>query len=144
MLSDAVETGTGTYVDVTDTGSSPTSDDSDGDTLKDGDEVEENPFRTDPNSADTDGDGLQDDVEIGGDIVTDPTKEDTDGDGFKDALEVRAGTDPTDGADTPQSGGGTGMIGFNFSSDRQLAFLLMSTRTRCGPRRISAAPARAS
>ena len=61
-LSDWVETGTGIYVDQTDTGSDPNNPDTDGDGLSDGDEVEI--YRTDPNNADTDGDGFADDVEL--------------------------------------------------------------------------------
>jgi hypothetical protein len=61
-LSDWVESGTGIYVDQTDTGSDPNNPDTDGDGLPDGDEVEI--YRTDPNNADTDGDGFTDDLEL--------------------------------------------------------------------------------
>jgi hypothetical protein len=68
-LPDRVETGTGTYLSATDTGSSP-------------------------RNADTDGDGLSDSAEVNGTPRTDPTKGDTDGDGFNDREEILAGTNP--------------------------------------------------
>jgi hypothetical protein len=61
-LSDWAETGTGIYVDQTDTGSDPNDPDTDGDGLSDGDEVEI--YRTDPNNTDTDGDGYTDRAEL--------------------------------------------------------------------------------
>ncbi len=66
-LLDSVETNTGTYNDPTDTGTDPTNPDTDGDGLKDGDEVHDldhdtpgvqNPF--DPLEPDTVGDNFQD------------------------------------------------------------------------------------
>lgn len=68
-LLDGVETGTGVFVDASDTG-------------------------TDPVEGDTDGDGLSDGAEIAG--TTSPLKADTDEDGFSDGKEVSANTDPTD------------------------------------------------
>ncbi|QQS34718.1 MAG: OmpA family protein [Ignavibacteriales bacterium] len=66
-------------------GTDPMNPDTDGDGLKDGEEV--NKYMTNPLNKDTDGDGLTD-----GDEVmkhkTDPNKADTDGDGLKDGEEV--------------------------------------------------------
>lgn len=82
-LRDGVETGTGTYVSATDTGTSP---------LK----------------ADTDNDGLADSVETNTGVYasktntgTNPCVADTDGDGFNDGLEVEAGFNPTKADSTP-------------------------------------------
>ena len=64
--SDAVETGTGTWVSATDTGSNPLNPDTDGDGLSDGKENLAQPFTglaqpgSDPNKADTDGDTWND------------------------------------------------------------------------------------
>jgi len=57
---------------------------------------------TDPTSGDTDGDGIPDgeEVEAGSDgYITDPTNNDTDGDGMPDGWEVDWGFDPTDPSD---------------------------------------------
>ena len=77
-LSDGVETNTGTFVGVTNTG-------------------------TDPKNSDTDGDGLADGVETKtgllideGNTGTDPNNADTDGDGYTDGGEISGGTDPND------------------------------------------------
>ena len=72
-LTDDIETGTGTFVDATDTGTNPNDPDSDGDGLQD--DVETNTENyvsptntgTDPNNPDSDGDGLSD-----GDEIADP------------------------------------------------------------------------
>ena len=75
--------------------------DSDGDGLKDGEEVKT--YKTDPLKADTDGDGLKDGEEVMT-YKTDPTKADTDGDGLKDGEEVATyQTDPIK-ADTDGDG----------------------------------------
>ncbi len=66
-------------------GTDPHNPDTDGDGLKDGEEV--NTYKTDPLKADTDGDGLKDGEEVNT-YKTDPTKADTDGDGLKDDEEV--------------------------------------------------------
>lgn len=73
-------------------GSDPNNPDTDGDGLKDGEEVRR--YKTSPTVTDTDGDGLND-----GDEVfkhrTDPSQADTDGDGLTDGDEVlKYGTDP--------------------------------------------------
>lgn len=77
-LKDGVETGTGTYVDASNTG-------------------------TDPLAADTDEDGLNDGVETvtgifvsATDTGTNPLKKDSDDSGTSDGREVAAGTDPND------------------------------------------------
>ena len=59
--------------------------DTDGDGLKDGEEV--NTYHTDPLKADTAGDGLNDGAEVR-EYKTDPNKADTDGDGLKDGEEI--------------------------------------------------------
>jgi alpha-tubulin suppressor-like RCC1 family protein len=96
-LTDSLETNTGTYVSVTNTGTNPLDDDSDNDGLKDGEEVFVH--GTNPLLADTDGDGLNDNVETktgtyvsGTDTGTDPLKADTDGDGLNDKMETKTGT----------------------------------------------------
>jgi outer membrane protein OmpA-like peptidoglycan-associated protein len=73
-------------------GTDPQVADTDGDGLKDGEEVKT--YKTDPLKADTDGDGLKDGEEVNVN-KTDPTKADTDGDGLKDGEEVETyKTDP--------------------------------------------------
>jgi outer membrane protein OmpA-like peptidoglycan-associated protein len=80
---------------------SPTKADTDGDALTDGDEV--NKYRTNALKADTDGDGLTDGAEVNSNR-TDPTKADTDGDGLNDGAEVNTyKTDPLK-ADTDGDG----------------------------------------
>ena len=59
---DRYETGTGIYVSPTNTGTSPTNPDSDGDGLNDGSEV--NTYHSNPNLTDTDGDGFDDGFEV--------------------------------------------------------------------------------
>ena len=70
-LTDKVETNTGTWVSVNDTGTNPLLPDSDGDTIPDGEEVATLPLPTNPNLADTDGDGRSDADER--EYRTDPT-----------------------------------------------------------------------
>jgi thrombospondin type 3 repeat protein len=80
-------------------GTDPLNADSDGDGLKDGDEVQR--YKSDPTKKDTDGDGLKDGDEITK-SKTDPTKADTDGDGTSDGDEwFLYGTDPTDKTSKP-------------------------------------------
>ena len=75
-------------------------DDSDGDSLVNADELTE---RTDPSVGDTDGDGLTDGEEVNGTtgFVTSPINPDTDGDGFGDGFEIQEGSDPTDISSVP-------------------------------------------
>ena len=87
-LDDSVETNTGVFIDATNTGTDPNDEDSDGDTLSDGDEV--NNYKTDPTKVDTDGDTLSDNVEIST-YKTDPKIPDTNNDGLSDQVLVAAG-----------------------------------------------------
>lgn len=81
--------------------SDPTKPDSDGDGLSDGDEVLK--YRTDSNQADSDGDGLTDGEEVSK-YGTDPIRLDTDGDTLTDGDEVlKHKTDPLK-ADTDGDG----------------------------------------
>jgi uncharacterized delta-60 repeat protein len=61
-IPDKYETGTGIYVSPTDTGTSPTNRDTDGDELTDGQEV--NAHGANPNLPDTDADGFDDGFEV--------------------------------------------------------------------------------
>jgi len=73
-------------------GTDPKNPDTDGDGLKDGEEVKN--YKTDPLKTDTDGDGLNDGDEVMK-YNTDPLKTDTDGDGLNDGDEVmKYKTDP--------------------------------------------------
>jgi outer membrane protein OmpA-like peptidoglycan-associated protein len=82
-------------------GTDPENADSDGDRLKDGDEV--NLYKTDPLKVDTDGDNLSDYDEIKK-YMTDPLKADSDGDGLSDYDEIMVhSTDPID-ADSDHDG----------------------------------------
>lgn len=82
-------------------GTDPKNPDTDGDGLKDGEEV--NKYKTDPLKADTDGDGLSDGDEVMK-YKTDPLKADTDGDGLSDKDELmQYKTDPLK-ADTDGDG----------------------------------------
>src|SRR3972149_7261738 len=73
-------------------GTDPENHDTDGDGLKDGEEV--NNYKSNPLNADTDGDGLKDGEEVNK-HKTDPLKADTDGEGLNDGDEVnKYKTDP--------------------------------------------------
>jgi hypothetical protein len=72
-------------------GSDPFNEDSDGDGLLDGEEV--NTYGTNPLLLDTDNDGLMDRAEVD-QHNTDPTLADTDLDGASDGEEIATGTDP--------------------------------------------------
>lgn len=61
-IRDRFETGTGIYVSPTNTGTSPTNPDTDGDGLSDGQEV--NTYGSNPNVKDSDGDGFEDGFEV--------------------------------------------------------------------------------
>ncbi|MEZ5327734.1 MAG: hypothetical protein R3F19_22040 [Verrucomicrobiales bacterium] len=82
-LRDNFETGTGTYVDATNTGTSPVRADTDRDGLKDGVETKTGVFVS------------------ATDRGTDPFLADTDGDGVEDGREVELGTDPLDKLSVP-------------------------------------------
>lgn len=82
-------------------GTDPENSDTDGDGLKDGEEV--NTYKSNPLNADTDGDGLKDGEEVSK-FSTNPTLADTDGDGLNDGTEVNLHkTNPTK-ADSDQDG----------------------------------------
>jgi hypothetical protein len=72
-------------------GTDPNNPDTDGDSLRDGDEVLI--YKTDPKNRDTDGDILSDSDEINV-YRTNPLLRDTDGDGIDDGVEIATGTDP--------------------------------------------------
>jgi len=73
-------------------GTDPLNADSDGDGLKDGEEIQK--YNTDPLNADSDGDGLNDGEEVHS-YKTSPIKADTDGDTLSDGAEVNThNTDP--------------------------------------------------
>jgi hypothetical protein len=75
-------------------GTNMTKADTDGDGLRDGDEIHD--YRTTPTDIDTDGDGLRDGEEIN-EYDTNPLEADSDGDGLSDGDEINEyGTDPTD------------------------------------------------
>ena len=73
--------------------------DTDGDRLSDGDEV--NIYQTNPLSSDTDGDNISDGDEVNK-YQTNPLSHDTDGDGFSDYVEIFTfGTDPLSAFSSP-------------------------------------------
>jgi hypothetical protein len=93
-------------------GTNPASEDSDGDGVTDGAELNRKAGNvaapTNPLAADTDGDGLSDKVETGTgtfasatDTGSDPLKADTDGDTFKDGTEVLQGSNPNLASSVP-------------------------------------------
>ena len=103
-LLDSVETNTGVYVDINDTGTDPEEDDTDGDGLKDGDEV--NIYQTDPTDSDTDDDGIPDgwEIQFGLDPLVNDAEGDNDHDGISNLQEFCLGTDPNvPAADSPQT-----------------------------------------
>ena len=95
-------------------GTNPLSPDTDGDGLKDGDEVHRH--KTNPVKTDTDGDGLNDGEEVSK-YMTAPLKSDTDGDGLSDGDEVtKHRTDPLK-IDTDGDGLSDGDEVMNYQSD---------------------------
>jgi outer membrane protein OmpA-like peptidoglycan-associated protein len=78
-------------------GTDPNNPDTDGDGLKDGEEV--NAYKTDPKNPDTDGDGLKDGEEVKT-YSTNPLNPDTDGDQLLDGEEVNTYTTNPNNADT--------------------------------------------
>ncbi|MEW6159572.1 MAG: LamG-like jellyroll fold domain-containing protein, partial [Verrucomicrobiota bacterium] len=91
---DGVETGTGVWVSITDTGTDPLNPDADGDLLKDGVETNTGVFVS------------------ASDAGTDPFNKDTDGDTFPDYSEVGLGTSPVNANSTPNIGSGARLIGY--------------------------------
>jgi MYXO-CTERM domain-containing protein len=81
-------------------GTDPLLDDSDGDGLSDGHEV--NQTGTDPLRPDSDGDQLTDGEEVL-DLGTDPIRADSDNGGIDDGAEFAQGTDPLDELDDGQA-----------------------------------------
>src|SRR3989339_170841 len=77
-------------------GTDPNNPDSDGDGLKDGEEVKK--YKTNPLDVDSDNDGLNDGDEVYK-YKTDPLKADTDGGTVYDGVEVNRGTNPLDASD---------------------------------------------
>ncbi len=103
-LLDSVETNTGVYVDINDTGTDPEKDDTDGDGLQDGDEV--TIYQTNPVDSDTDEDGIPDgwEIQFGLDPLADDADADNDQDGITNLQEFCLGTDPNvPAADSPQT-----------------------------------------
>lgn len=86
-------------------GTDPNNPDTDGDGLKDGEEV--NAYKTDPLNPDTDGDGLKDGEEVRT-YSTNPLNPDTDGDGLRDGEEVNTYATNPNNADTDADGLGDG------------------------------------
>lgn len=114
-LADAVETNTGVFLSVADTGTDPNDPDTDDDGLADGAEV--NTYGTNPLQTDTDGDGMPDKWEI--DNGFNPLSAadaalDADSDGLTNLREFQSGTNPrnadtdgdllTDGAEVASHG----------------------------------------
>jgi len=102
----------------------PNDEDTDGDTLLDGDEIYL--YLTNPLLMDTDGDNVDDNDEINGTFgyVTDPTLQDTDGDGINDGDEFGLGLNPnsndSDGdtlLDAQELAGVTGADGESYITD---------------------------
>ena len=86
--------------EVNTTLSDPVLDDTDGDGLLDGAEV--NTHGSSPLLADTDEDGINDRVEV--EVYgSNPSLKDSDGDGFDDLFEVNTGFDPAVGTSTPDA-----------------------------------------
>jgi Bacterial TSP3 repeat len=93
-LLDGVETGTGTFVSATNTGTDPLSPDSDGDGLKDGPEVFTH--------------------------LSNPLLRDTDSDGYRDGYEVSLGTNPNNAGSPALNSARTVGIHFNSNAARDL------------------------
>lgn len=89
-LKDGVETGTGTYISASQTGTQPLNPDSDGDSILDG-------------------------AEVNGSPASNPLLVDTDGDGQGDAWELRTGHHPGSAGNGPPAFAGA--IGINFVSE---------------------------
>ena len=109
-LEDTDGDGLGDGDEINEYGTDPSNTDSDGDTIEDGTEV--NTYFTDPANTDSDDDGLDDGDEINV-YFTNATNEDTDGDGLEDGDEVNNhGTNPTnEDSDTDGIGDGIEISG---------------------------------
>ncbi|GAA5483072.1 hypothetical protein [Haloferula sargassicola] len=88
-------------------GTHPLAEDTDGDTLADGVELDQS---TNPCLLDTDSDGLNDNWETNTgtfvsptDTGTSPVDADSDDDGYEDGEEIALGSDPNDGASSPET-----------------------------------------
>ena len=90
---DNVETKTGVWINIGNTGSDPTKRDTDGDTLADSDENPDLPRGSDPN------------------------KRDTDSDGFTDPVEIAAGTNPKDPASSLRIVVSGILVNYDFNGD---------------------------
>ncbi len=124
-LLDGAETGTGTYVSASDTGTKALDNDSDDDGLLDGMENTSGNFvsttntGTNPNKADTDGDGFSDSVENNSGSYlsqanpgTNPNLKDTDGDTFPDGVEGLYAADPNSASSKPFQPGTSALLAF--------------------------------
>jgi hypothetical protein len=81
---------------------------------------------TDPLNPDTDGDGLRDGEEVM-EYQTHPKKADTDGDGYDDGTEISAGSDPLDANSFPRDDDGNGLPD-NWENLYGLEYLAVSLR----------------
>ncbi|HEX2747033.1 MAG TPA: hypothetical protein VHM91_03460 [Verrucomicrobiales bacterium] len=119
-LADGVETATGIWVSVTDTGTNPFLPDTDADGLMDGVEthtgvwVSPSNTGTNPVVVDSDGDGLIDGIENPSLAYTGPAQPgtnpnlaDTDADTFSDSAEVNWPSNPLEPAEFPNPGAGS-------------------------------------
>ena len=79
--------------------------------------IEEILLGSDPDVDDTDGDGLTDGEEVNTHL-TDPLDADTDDDGINDGSEIDLGTDPDDDQDVPSSS--TVWVNFSYNADTEL------------------------
>jgi hypothetical protein len=108
-LEDIVENKSGSWTDVSATGTNPTVLDTDNDGLNDNLENPDltfpgsgvTPTNSNPNIADTDADGLRDSAEVN--LGTDPVEPDSDGDTYEDRVEVLNGSNPALASSVPAS-----------------------------------------
>src|SRR5690606_33622392 len=97
-INDGAETGTGTFVSATNTGTNPLSTDSDNDGLSDSTETGTGTFVSASNTG------------------SDPNEVDTDGDGVSDGAEVTLQTSPVDDQSSPVQPGQPNLLAFwNFN-----------------------------
>ncbi len=100
-LADSVETNTGAFIDVTNTGTDPNSSDTDMDGLDDYDEIMK--YKTNPVSVDSDDDKLTDGDEINN-YYTNPVSKDSDNDNINDYDEINIHQTNPNNADTDGDG----------------------------------------